>query len=135
VTDPKLADAFFSDRVGEPLQAQIERVLAKPKESSQEGKEAKAADAPKGADGPKVSKADARNPANMFNPSNKLDNPALNSTFGHGKGNIFLVDAKSREVVWSTFDLPKDSTGEQLDHTASDIVARLKKQLYPKGKQ
>ena len=65
---------------------------------------------------------------------NRLDNPALASTFGRGKGNVFLVDAKSRQVVWSTFDPSKGTLNHDLDHTASDIVTRLKKDLNPKKK-
>lgn len=54
------------------------------------------------------------------------------STFGRGKGTIFLVDAKSRQVVWSTFDPSKGNRNHDLDRTASDIVSRLKKDLKPK---
>ena len=63
---------------------------------------------------------------------NKLDNPAGNSSFGRSKGNIFLVEAKSRQVVWSTFNPPRGMTTKDLDRTASDIVSRLKKDLNPK---
>jgi hypothetical protein len=57
------------------------------------------------------------------------------STFGRGKGTIFLVDAKSRQVVWSTFDPSKGNRNHDLDRTASDIVSRLKKDLKPKKQQ
>jgi hypothetical protein len=57
------------------------------------------------------------------------------STFGRGKGTIFLVDAKSRQVVWSTFDPSKGNRNHDLDRTASDIVSRLKKDLKPKKEQ
>ena len=43
---------------------------------------------------------------------NKLDNPAQTSTFGRSKGNIFLVDTKSRQVIWSTYDPPKGSADQ-----------------------
>jgi len=123
VTDPKLADAFFSDRVGEALQTEIEAALAKP-----QPKEA-------AKDAPKAAKSDPRNPASAFgDTANKLDNPSLNSSWARGKGNIFLVDAKSRQVVWSTFEPPKNSTDRELDRTASDIVNRLKKDLNPAAK-
>jgi hypothetical protein len=61
---------------------------------------------------------------------NKVAPPV--STFGRGKGTIFLVDAKSRQVVWSTFDPSKGTRNNDLDRTASDIVSRLKKDLKPK---
>jgi hypothetical protein len=54
------------------------------------------------------------------------------SSFGRGKGTIFLVDAKSRQIVWSTFDPSKGNRNHDLDRPASDIVSRLKKDLKPK---
>ena len=60
---------------------------------------------------------------------NKLSNPASSSSFGRGKGTIFLVDRKSKEVIWSVFEPPKGSTGQQLDRGALDIVSRLKRDL------
>jgi hypothetical protein len=54
------------------------------------------------------------------------------STFGHAKGTVFLVDAKSRQIVWSTFDPSRSNGNHDLDRTASDIVSRLKKDLKPK---
>ena len=124
MTDPKLADAFFSDRLGDALQAQLDAALPKPAPPKEAPKEA-AKDAAKPAE-------PSRSGSSMFSdPVNKLDNPAMNSSFGRGKGNVFLVDAKSRQVVWSTFDPPKDDTSKQLDRTASDIVNRIKKDLNP----
>jgi hypothetical protein len=110
VSDAKLADAVLTDRIGETLNSSLDEIapIAKPAaEDKDKDKDAKAA-------------------------SNRLDNPALKSTFGRGKGTFFLVDAKSREVLWSTFELPKDSTAVQLDRTASDIVSRLIRDLKKK---
>lgn len=144
VTDPKLADAFFSDRLGEALQLQLDTALAKPpapKDAPKEGVKDGVKDAPKEAakDAPKddakpADKPRSGNTALFSDPVNKLENPAMNSSFGRGKGNVFLVDAKSRQVVWSTFDPPKDATNKQLDRTASDIVNRIKKDLNPGSK-
>ncbi|HUB35142.1 MAG TPA: hypothetical protein VMA31_19030 [Bryobacteraceae bacterium] len=125
VTDPKLADAFFTDRIGENFQTQLDNIFPAPKpaeEKSEEKKEAKSDDSPV-----------PSNPM-LQETVNRLDNPALASTFGRGKGNVFLVDAKSRQVVWSTFDPSKGTLNHDLDHTASDIVTRLKKDLNPKKK-
>ena len=118
VTDPKLADAFFSDRLGQPFQSQLDAALPKPA-PAKDAKDAADAKPSKGA-------------TSVFSDTvNKMENPAANSSFGRGKGNVFLVDAKSRQVVWSTFDPPKDDTGKELDRTASDIVNRIKKSLNP----
>jgi hypothetical protein len=65
---------------------------------------------------------------------NKLSDPTLNSSFGHGKGTVFLVDRKSKQVIWSVFEPPKGSGNSQLDRSASDIVSRLKRDLKkPEG--
>jgi hypothetical protein len=110
VSDPKLADAVLTDRIGAALNSSLDEIAPIAKPAAAEDKDAK------------------KDPAAM----NKLDNPSLSSTFGRGKGTFFLVDAKSREVLWSTFELPKDSTASQLDRTASDIVSRLIRDLKKK---
>jgi len=122
VTDPKLADAFFSDRLGQAFQEQLDAALPKP-EPPKAAKE-------------KAAESSHAGMASLIGGDtvNKLDNPALNSSFGRGKGNVFLVDAKSHQVVWSTFDPPRDDTSKQLDRTASDIVNRIKKDLNPEKK-
>ena len=116
VTDPKLADAVFTDRLGEGFQAQLEDFTA-PKNPEPAAKPA----------------AEGSNPAAMFTETaNKLSNPALNSSFGRAHGTVFLVDAKSRQVVWSIYDPPRAVDPRDLDHTASSVVERLKKDLNPK---
>jgi hypothetical protein len=63
---------------------------------------------------------------------NKLSNPEANSSFGRAKGTVFLVDAKSRQVVWSVFQPAKGATPKAMNSTANDIVSRIKRDL--KGK-
>ena len=130
VTDPKLADIIFTDHLGEGFQAQLESISPSPDADEEEKPDAKTkpkADAKADADAAPASAA------GMFSaPVNKLANPALNSNFGRNKGTYFLVDAKSREVLWSTFDPPKAYSNKELDRIASDIVARLKKDLNRK---
>jgi hypothetical protein len=103
VSDPKLADAVLTDRIGPALNATLDGIAPVANPAAADDKDAKKEPVVK----------------------NTLDNPALRSTFGRGKGTFFLVNAKSREVLWSTFEVPKDSAAEQLDRTASDIVNRL----------
>jgi hypothetical protein len=113
VSDPKLADAVLTDRIGPALNTSLEEIAPTAQPVAAEDKDAK----------------DARKePVAM----NKLDNPSLASTFGRGKGTFFLVAAKSREVLWSTFEVPKNSTAGELDRTASDIVSRLMRDLKKK---
>ena len=101
VTDPKLADAVFTDHLGDAFEKQL-TVLYPPPEA-----------------------ADA---------DEKDDNKPQPhpSAFGRGKGTIFLVDLKSREVVWSGYEGRIGSTPGLLDRTAGRIVQQIKKQQ--KGK-
>jgi hypothetical protein len=126
VTDPKLADAFLTDRVGESLQAKLEEIFPPPapEKPAPDEKEEKAAKKDK----------DKEPPSNSLvgDTVNKLDTPGTSNSFGRAKGTVFLVDAKSRQVVWSVYELAKGSSAKELDRTASDIVSRLKRDL--KGK-
>src|SRR5437762_10174294 len=69
VTDPKLADAVFTDRLGEPFEKKLAELYPAPVDPDKEDKD-----------------------------DNKRNAPA--SSFGLGRGTIFLVDLKSRAVVW-----------------------------------
>jgi hypothetical protein len=110
VSDLKLADAVLTDRIGASLNASLDEAAPKPPVAEDKDKD------------------DKKGPAAR----NTLDNPSLSATFGHGKGTFFLVDAKSRQVIWSTFEIPKDSTAGQLDRTAFEIVSRLMHDLKKK---
>jgi hypothetical protein len=130
VTDPKLADAVLSDRVGEVLARQLENIFPTPK--SPEEIEAEKAAAAALAEKAEKGERDSSIVAAMSDTVNKVENPAANSSFGRSKGNIFLVEAKSRVVLWSTYDPPRSNAPRDLDRTATDIVSRLKKDLTPK---
>jgi hypothetical protein len=67
----------------------------------------------------------------MIDTETKAHDIPVTSTFGRTKGTVFLVDQKSRQVLWSVFDQPKGSDSKELDRTASDIVSRIKKDLGP----
>jgi len=146
VTDPKLADAVFTDHIGESFQSQMEALYPpppppeKPKpevkdKEANDGKDAKDNDGKEAkAKKDRKSKEDAEGPGLLTDTVNKLSNPALSSGFGRAKGTVFLVDAKSHQVVWSVFDPPKGTAETDLDRTASDIVSRIKKDLNPKTK-
>ena len=115
VTDPKLADAVFTDRIGNAFEEKLANLTAPPEPPQ-----------------PQPAPADPTQPPPttfLTDPVNKLSNPAANSNFGGAKGTVFLVDRKSKHVVWSIYDMPKGSGGQQLDRIASDIVSRLKKDL------
>lgn len=46
-----------------------------------------------------------------------------------GKGMIFLVERKSKQVVWSTYERPKDTRSISLDQAARRVAGRLKKDV------
>jgi len=128
VTDPKSADAFFTDRIGESFETQVANLLppppAPPKPEPKDKEKEKDKDQP----------AASRRLVPFGDTANKLPDPSLNSSFGKARGTVFLVDAKTHQVLWSTFEAPKGSGGHELDRTASDIVSRLKKELNPAKK-
>jgi hypothetical protein len=130
VTDPKEADAIFSDRIGEAFRAQVERLLPPAKPAPEKAPPEKtASDKPAPA---KPAKDEEEAPAKLITETeNKLDNPALNSSFGRGKGTIFLVDLKTSKVLWSAYEEPLGNDGKTLDRAALDVVNRLKKDLAP----
>jgi hypothetical protein len=97
VTDPKLADAVFTNQLGEVFEQQLAKLYPPPR-----------------ADGEKSDKDDGKREAHV-------------SSFGRGKGTIFLVDLKSRTVIWSAYQKSTGSTPETLDRTASQIVQQIKK--------
>jgi hypothetical protein len=122
VTDAKLADAVLTDHVGTGLQTKL-AVLLQPAPVDKlvllgDDKDKEAASAG----------------SSLAETIGKTSSPADSSSIGRSKGTIFLVDTKSRQVVWSAYDLPKDPSSKELDRTASDIVSRIKKELNPKKK-
>ena len=141
VTDPKLADAVFTDHINESFLAQLEdfspapKPSAPPKPAAPES-EAKPADEPPAKPSPSAAKAkpgDAPPPPSLLaQTENKLSNPATGSGFSRARGTVFLVDAKSRQVIWSIYAPPKDFDGKEMNRTASDIVSHLKRDLNPK---
>jgi hypothetical protein len=116
VTNPKFADTVLTDQIGEGFEMKMDELFPPP-------------EATKPAPKPKPEEGDSM--ADLLTDTvNKLRNPAANSGFGRARGTIFLVDAKSRRVIWSVYEHPRDEwTSEALDRTAKDIVNRLKDDL------
>jgi hypothetical protein len=48
------------------------------------------------------------------------------------RGNLFLVDPKSRLVLWSCYDQAKNTSAVELDHVAMRVTKRLKVSLGKK---
>src|SRR4051794_9636991 len=99
-TDPKKADAVFTDRLGERFESRMKGLYPEPEAEAEPEKNDEDSDEEK----PKED-----------------EKPVRMSGWGRGNGNIFLVDTKSRQVLWSVYDKPKNTTPEQLDRTATRI--------------
>jgi hypothetical protein len=61
-------------------------------------------------------------------PDNQQDSskPTM-QPLSRGKGAIFLVDRKTRNVLWSTYALAKSTAPDDMNHLADRIVSRLGK--------
>lgn len=102
VTDPANADAVFTDNIGPALERKWKELFPPPP-VQEEGEEVQ----------------------------RESDPPPL-STFRRGRGVVFLVERKTKQVVWSTFAPPKDARPTSVDKTAQTIAARLQKDLAAK---
>src|SRR5687767_3179454 len=110
VTDPQKADAVLTDQIGVPLQEKLLELYPPPPLPEPPEDEKKAEDEKKKEEG--GLKGDLSRPR---------------STFTRGRGNVFLVDLKSRRVLWSVYERPKNSLPDELDKTSQRIVRQLKK--------
>jgi hypothetical protein len=102
VTDPKVADVIMTDRIGEAFEQKMAELFppAKP-DDTDEKKDGKTDDKTAGA--------------------------ATQNSFRTtaARGTVFLVDTKSRQVVWSDHEKPVDPTDRQLSREAERIVKKL----------
>ncbi len=99
VTDPNLADAVFSDQIGAAFEQKLNALYSPPKTGE-----------------PKDDK-------------DSKDQPAFASQAGAGrsKGSVFLVDRRTRNVIWSDYVRPKSGQAEDLTRAADKIAAQLEK--------
>ncbi|HYL37752.1 MAG TPA: hypothetical protein VEV17_17690 [Bryobacteraceae bacterium] len=128
VTDPQTADAILTDRLGEPFEAKFKELYPPPAPSKEQHTD-EAKDAAKD-----EAKDEAKDPAGGRSIAMGLGGGAarLSSSFNRGKGTFFLVDRKSRIVLWSVYQPPKDSTPGELSKTAARVVKHLKDDLTDK---
>ncbi len=106
VTNPQKADALLTDHVGQSFEQSLADLYnTKPSASDK--------DAEKSDD-----------TANAFTRSGMQGQ--------RGRGNIFLVNRKTHDVVWSYFESPGDKTPNGMRRTAAKISAKLAQSI--KGK-
>ena len=131
VADPALADGVLTEQLGEALVAELEKLhpTAKPEEDEAEAdsKEADTVDKIQEKEKEKGSDVEA-----LAKPRTFTNAEIPQSTFGRGKGTLFLVDAHSRAILWSVYEPPKRFSSDELDRTAKRVVVRLKQDLAGK---
>lgn len=99
VTDPHAADAFLTTRIGPSFEQSMAGLFPPATEEKE------------------TSKKDAGSGGTSVN------HGGLKSTTSGGT--IFLVDARSRQVVWSDFEVTSNSTPKALDREAGRIAKKL----------
>lgn len=98
VTDPQKADAVLTDRIGASFEQTLDDLYK-----------------------PKPAKGDKED-----NQTQDSSRPAMQA-MSRGKGAIFLVDRKTRNVLWSTYAMAKSTAPDDMNHLADRIVSRLGK--------
>jgi len=99
VTDPKVADVILTDRIGEAFEQKLNELYPPEK---------------------KKKEADDKTPA-------ESGSGGAHSGFrtSGGRGTLFMVDTKSRQVVWSDHEKPVELTDARLNREAERIVKKL----------
>jgi hypothetical protein len=118
VADPAKADAILTDRIGKAFEDKLEELYPHPKPVEEK---------------PAKEEEEPEKPAStlMDLKVTPMDRP---STFGRGKGTIFLVHRGSRAVVWSVYERPKRTLPDELDRTAKRVADELGKAIREAGK-
>lgn len=123
VTDPNLADAVLTDRVGIAFEERLKQLYPPP-----------APPPPPAADKDK----EKDKPAKKDNLSDALksDDTVQRTILGSrpARGNFFLVDRRNKQVIWSIYSPSKDTSAHQLSNTAVRVVEQLKKDINPEAK-
>ena len=124
VTDPLKADAVLTDKVGEALERKMHELYdVKPEPPKPDlAKDEKAKDEKKDE---KTIEKESKDPAKVAEAASMAR--AGQSSWGRGRGSIFLVQRSTGNVIWSTEGQPKDSSPPQVRKTAAKITAQLKK--------
>ncbi|SRR5581483_7763218 len=136
VTDPHKADAVLTDRIGAAFEQRLEELYPKPApKPAEERAPAKSADK-SSADKARGDKAPAepdKTQQTVRGDLTVVSQPVGGMAgVGRSRGTVFLVDLKSREILWSSFQPPKDLRSKELDQVAQRIVNQLKQDLSQK---
>jgi hypothetical protein len=109
VTDPQKADAILTDGIGARLEESLAVLYGAPEKNNVDKEKSEKDKADKGKAG-----------------SDDFSHPAM-QPLSSSRGIVFLVNRASRDVLWSTFERPKNTQPDELKHAAEKIVDRLAK--------
>jgi hypothetical protein len=114
VTDPKAADLVMTDRLGEAFEQKLAQI--RPPEEVKEGKEVK-----------KDDKKDDKTTRTMESGGAGTAANASHNSFrsSAARGTLFLVDVKSRQVVWSDHEKPPAISDASLNREAERVAKKL----------
>jgi hypothetical protein len=137
VTDPALADAVITDRIGHSFEQALADLYPpppaeKPKEEKPKAEaETAAAKVPEAK--PEDSKAAKAAPYQEQTLGAALadrpDVPRRVSTFNRGRGSVFVVDRRTKRVLWSDFRPPKNSRPNEVNKAATRLADQLQRDL------
>ncbi len=109
VADPARADAILTDQLGKPFEDKLHELYPEPKPAEEK---------PSQAEEPE-SAAPAPSLDLKVTPMDRA------SSFGRGKGTLFLVHRGSRNVVWSTYERPRRTVPDELNRAARRAAGEL----------
>jgi len=129
VTDPKLADAVMTDQIGTAFETRMADLLPPEKPAGPQAAEDDSKLSPAEREEKEAARAVERFKAGNYTVQRV-------STFGRGRGNVFLVEVKSRRVVWSAYEPARRVQPDDLDKTSIRVVERLRRDVKgePKAK-
>ena len=131
VADPQRADSVLTDKLGGAFEAQLsewdaEAARRAPKPLTPPAP-APVAGVPPPADAP--AKAEGSDPAPL-----ELASRQITTAISRSKGTLFLVDRRSRRVLWSTYQKTKTNQPDDLEKAAARIADRVKEDWGAKKK-
>ena len=116
VSDPKLADAVFTEQLGTSFEYKLNHIV--PPQPP-----------PAPAAGTPTAPATGT-PLASSQPAAQDAEPKA-SSFSRARGTVFLVDPKSKQVLWSIYERPKNTSPHELDRTAKKVAGHLSASLKP----
>ena len=123
VTNPKMADAIFTDRLGDTFEKKLLELYPPPpppeKPADKSAKDDK--------DDKKKDKDKEKDSLTM-----KEEPMVRLGGFNRNRGNIFLVERASKKVIWSLYKRPKSTTPDDMNRTAESIVGDLQRDISGK---